>query len=705
MPQHSNRSGTPAFLKKIYCSLHRHAHLFWDYTREKGLLPAVRHSYFILRETRSRSKIRSRRNGHVQGNQFSPALSAENGKFTIFFLSGEPGTPGHKYRISCLAASLPESRYQVQILRHGLDDLNQCLSIETHIDLLWIWRLPLDAELPPLLNALRTRGTRIHYDVDDLMINPALAKTKLIDGIRSMGLEEDDVRKFYQKHHEMLMFADHASSPTQVLTSQMLFINPQVRTVPNTFTSGDLIKSRKARLSKKSEGLFRMGYASGSRTHQKDFEGILPAVCEILRQYPDSRLVVYPQTLLLNEYPDLAPFEAQIEKREMVPVEELVYEYAHYDVNLCPLETGNIFCECKSQLKFFEAALCKTPTVASPTDPFAKYIHHGENGFLANTPEEWTACLQTLAADPQFRSAMGERAYRSVLWAFSPDQLRLSLESVFFPSVQAEAHALRRRVNEGEGNEIALPGYETVYQNNRHAEARITVILPCYNYAHYLVLALDSVAAQTLNPLDVVVVDDGSTDDSLETALTWIKIHQNRFGSVKLLKNFKNSKLARTRNAGVDACETEFYFPLDPDNYLEKDCLEKLLEVAQREKCGFVYPSLASIGTARQMPVPDNWSVHLLQNGNYIDAMALIRKSTWVCVGGYTHDSRIVGWEDFEFWCKCGENALYGKLCSDAVAYYRAHEKSMLATITDQPGFLPVAKETMRTLHPWLVLP
>ena len=124
----------------------------------------------------------------------------------------------------------------------------------------------------------------------------------------------------------------------------------------------------------------------------------------------------------------------------------------------------------------------------------------------------------------------------------------------------------------------------------------------------------------------------------------------------------------------------------------------------EKEKCGFIYPMLSSIGDARKMPHPRDWSIQQLRNGNYIDAMALIRKSTWTCVGGYTDDAAFVGWEDYDFWCKCAENALVGRLCSDAVAFYRTHPDSMLSTITDQPGYLEKAKQTMRERHPWLLI-
>ena len=60
----------------------------------------------------------------------------------------------------------------------------------------------------------------------------------------------------------------------------------------------------------------------------------------------------------------------------------------------------------------------------------------------------------------------------------------------------------------------------------------MTVVVPVYNYARYLVEALDSVAAQTVDRLDLIVVDDRSTDDSLEVARAWMDDHGRRFNRV-----------------------------------------------------------------------------------------------------------------------------------------------------------------------------
>jgi glycosyltransferase involved in cell wall biosynthesis len=94
----------------------------------------------------------------------------------------------------------------------------------------------------------------------------------------------------------------------------------------------------------------------------------------------------------------------------MVGLDELPWELARFDVNLAPLEVGNPYCEAKSELKFFEAALVGVPTVASPTQPFRDAMRHGETGFVASTPETWFAHITALLSDEALRQRVVQAA-------------------------------------------------------------------------------------------------------------------------------------------------------------------------------------------------------------------------------------------------------------------------------------------------------
>src|SRR5438270_307388 len=80
------------------------------------------------------------------------------------------------------------------------------------------------------------------------------------------------------------------------------------------------------------------------------------------------------------------------------------------DINLAPLEPSNPFCEAKSELKFFEAAVVGVPTIASATEPFAAAIEDGVSGLLANDAEGWRRALDLLVSSKDRRRAIGAAA-------------------------------------------------------------------------------------------------------------------------------------------------------------------------------------------------------------------------------------------------------------------------------------------------------
>jgi hypothetical protein len=104
----------------------------------------------------------------------------------------------------------------------------------------------------------------------------------------------------------------------------------------------------------------------------------------------------------------------------MRPWAELPDVLRDVDVNLAPLEPGSVFNESKSAIKWLEAALTATPTVASPTEPFRDAITDGTNGVLASAPEEWERALDELLDDGDARARLGERARRDALLRWSP---------------------------------------------------------------------------------------------------------------------------------------------------------------------------------------------------------------------------------------------------------------------------------------------
>lgn len=232
---------------------------------------------------------------------------------------------------------------------------------------------------------------------------------------------------------------------------------------------------------------------------------------------------------------------------------------------------------------------------------------------------------------------------------------------------------------------------QTVFLHERHdvPAPAVTVVIPLHNYAHFVGDALASVAAQTAGDLDLVVVDDCSTDESCAVACQWMESHAARFRKALVLRHPVNRGLAATRNTAFHHCQTEFVLPLDADNQLYPGCVEKLARGLSRSRAAFAYCILERFGTADEEALAPflmhihPWCPEELAKFNTIDAMVLLRRKIWEEVGGYDQDMPCPGWEDYDFWFKIARLGAYGLHVPQILARYRVHPASMLNTITN----------------------
>ncbi|HCC00702.1 MAG TPA: hypothetical protein DEP42_05745, partial [Ruminococcaceae bacterium] len=160
-------------------------------------------------------------------------------------------------------------------------------------------------------------------------------------------------------------------------------------------------------------------YLSGSKSHDRDFAQVQPAIERIMEENDAVHFYVagYLNESLSNRFAD------RIVRLPYMPWQKLLAFNAKMSVNLAPLDTENPFCHAKSELKYFEAALVGVPTVASPTDTFVKCIRSGENGFLAESEEEWYQAIHTLLEDQKLAIRMSDLAKQDVLERYAPQAI------------------------------------------------------------------------------------------------------------------------------------------------------------------------------------------------------------------------------------------------------------------------------------------
>ncbi len=182
-----------------------------------------------------------------------------------------------------------------------------------------------------------------------------------------------------------------------------------------------------------------IGYFSGTFSHDQDLAFIAPALVRMLREHPSLRLLLGGQ---INLPPALQPYAGRVDRRPLVPWRDLPALMAEADVMLAPLDPTNIFTQCRSELKYLEAAAVGVPIVASPAPAFAEAISHGETGMLAESANQWVEALDYLIANKAARGAIGAAAYEHVRREYTFASAGLQLEGILH-GLAAQAQAPR----------------------------------------------------------------------------------------------------------------------------------------------------------------------------------------------------------------------------------------------------------------------
>jgi glycosyltransferase involved in cell wall biosynthesis len=213
----------------------------------------------------------------------------------------------------------------------------------------------------------------------------------------------------------------------------------------------------------------------------------------------------------------------------------------------------------------------------------------------------------------------------------------------------------------------------------------ISVIVTLYNYRAYIRQCLksleDSDIAAIPGGIEVVIVNDASTDDSLEQA---IASQRNSRHPVRIADKQLNTGLADARNIGLQLARAPYAFILDADNMVFPRALEQLHSTIVRDNSTAVYSMLCRFQGAHNnrsgLLSYFDWDPQMLVEFPYIDAMALFNRTQLVEIGGY--DTELYkfgwfGWEDYDLWLRIARAKLRVTFLPNVLCLYRHHEKAM----------------------------
>lgn len=215
------------------------------------------------------------------------------------------------------------------------------------------------------------------------------------------------------------------------------------------------------------------------------------------------------------------------------------------------------------------------------------------------------------------------------------------------------------------------------------AEVRVSVITPVHNHAVEVQRALRSVLRSSLAEVEVVVLDDASSDGSADSVVRFFEANPSLPGI--LLQHPVNRGVGAARNALARQARGEFVFALDADNEMYPPAPGRLVSALEADpEAAFAYSMLEEVreGEPAGLRCALPWEPERLRRDNYIDAMALVRRRELLGLGGYSEDLRLHGWEDYDLWCRFADRGSRAAFVAQILGRYHRSEYSMI-TLTD----------------------
>lgn len=312
------------------------------------------------------------------------------------------------------------TKYRVQNKKEQLESLGHFVWVVNLSDfqmgyaenasMIIIYRAPLDGQLIEMIQLAKKYNKAILYDIDDLVID-----TKFTNQLNYVQqLSEPEKRKYDQgviNYGEMMKLCDGVVTSTQKMKEELLDYKELV-ILNRNLANQELVEisQRAIKLFDAKETSIKIGYFSGSITHNENFELIKPAVLQLLEKHQTLELHLVGHLDLPD---DLKPFKQRIKTHAFVDWKKLPELISEIDINIAPL-VDSIFNEAKSEIKWIEAALVKVPTVASNLGAFKEMIIHNETGVLVDD-SSWFGELNRLIESVELRKHIAEKAYEYVI--------------------------------------------------------------------------------------------------------------------------------------------------------------------------------------------------------------------------------------------------------------------------------------------------
>ena len=357
------------------------------------------------------------------------------GDFRVAYVYPDADYSTFRYRVYNTVQTLNALSDLVSATWFLLDEMRELQATVPVLDTLVICRCPYNHQLDALVSQALANGVDVIYDIDDLLFDPDQIPLM----VHSLSIEENEGSWDWWYGHvgrlrAAMQLCERVTVTTPALADQVTSVlGKPVQVVPNFLNELQLAVSADVYEAKVGRGFapeepLHLGYFSGTPSHAKDFQVVMEALIHVLEREPRVRVRV--AGFLDSAAPFSRRYGSRVDRqpfREFASLQKLI---GSTEVNLVPLQ-ANVFADCKSELKYYEAAIVGTVSVVSPTVTYGAVIDDGQNGLLAES-HEWEdklmGLIEDLLGDRTAYTRMALAAHDHAIENYAPERVVATIE-------------------------------------------------------------------------------------------------------------------------------------------------------------------------------------------------------------------------------------------------------------------------------------
>lgn len=351
-------------------------------------------------------------------------------KKIVIYIYEKPDTSTFRYRAYNMCQSL----------RHGdqwrgayffEDELHSIINYLDRISVVVFVRVRWSEKIDIFMNQVRRKKIPMLLDVDDLVFD--VENLPLVMNTLNVDLNDSNAYSHWFSYVSRIWLTgkkcdEYVTTNSYLAQKIERVYSKKVHIIENFMNDEQIDYSKKLNNNKfKKKKYFEIGYFSGTPSHINDFKVVAPELKALLQKYSDIRLKVVG-FMEFPEYLDRDVATKQIIHKPLVNFLELQEQISQSDVNIIPL-VDNDFTNCKSELKFFEAAAVNTLSCATPTYVYKNNIVNGKNGFLCKQGD-WYRIIEKIYNGEVNISQISSYAHQYCITHYAPKNQVQHIETV-----------------------------------------------------------------------------------------------------------------------------------------------------------------------------------------------------------------------------------------------------------------------------------